>query len=464
MAPKASDEVENRFFGYFLTARPKYEVRMVKTVKFGGSSLASAEQFRKVKAIIERDAARRYVVVSAPGKRFSGDEKITDLLYRCQALAVSGRPFDADFSKIADRFTGIRDGLGLDLCIEAEIDEIRSRIEAGTSPDYAASRGEYLNGKLLAAYLGVPFLDATEFVRFRDDGTFDDDATQRRSEVLKTYDRVVIPGFYGRRRDGSIRTFSRGGSDITGAIVARGTESDVYENWTDVSGFLMTDPRIVPEAQTIETVTYSELRELSYMGASVLHEDSIFPVRRARIPIHVLNTNDPEAKGTMIVPDSMAGDKEHARPLTGIAGRRGYTVITLTKDNLHNELGFAYRLMGILARNGISAERMPSGIDTISLVIDDKRLSGKMDQLYHDIMIECSPDTVEIASCIALIASVGIGMVRNPGVAAKLFTALSEAEVNARLIDQDSNEMNIIVGVEQRDFERAIRAVYEAFA
>ena len=437
---------------------------MLKTVKFGGSSLASAEQFRKVKAIIERDAARRYVVVSAPGKRFKGDDKITDLLYRCQALRAKGEPFDAEFSKIADRFTGIRDGLGLDVCIEAELDEIRSRIEAGTTPDFAASRGEYLNGKLLSAYLGYDFPDAAEFIRFRDDGTFDDDATMLRAGVLTAHEKAVIPGFYGRTRSGAIHTFSRGGSDITGAIVAKLTESDVYENWTDVSGFLMTDPRIVPDAKVIETVTYSELRELSYMGATVLHEDSIFPVRKARIPIHVLNTNDPEAKGTMIVPDSMATDKEHMRPITGIAGRRGYTVITLTKDNLHNDLGFSYRLMGILAKNGISAERMPSGIDTISLVIDDKRLTGKMDRLYHDMMVECSPDTVEIASCIALIASVGIGMVRNPGVAAKLFKSLADADVNTRLIDQDSNEMNIIIGVEQRDFERAVEAIYRAFA
>ncbi len=437
---------------------------MLKTVKFGGSSLASAEQFRKVKAILERDPARRCVVVSAPGKRFGGDDKITDLLYRCQALRAAGRSFDAEYKKIADRFIGIRDGLNLDLCIETELFEIRSRIEAGTTPDFAASRGEYLNAKLLSAYLGFDFLDAAEFIRFRDDGTFDDDATTLHAGVLSAHERTVIPGFYGRQRSGRIRTFSRGGSDITGAIVAKLTNSDVYENWTDVSGFLMTDPRIVPDAKVIETVTYSELRELSYMGATVLHEDSIFPVRKARIPIHVLNTNDPDARGTMIVPDSMATDKEHARPLTGIAGRRGYTVITLTKDNLHNELGFAYRLMGILARHGISAERMPSGIDTISLVIDDKRLTGKMDQLYHDIMVECAPDTVEIASCIALIASVGIGMVRNPGVAARLFKALSDAEVNARLIDQDSNEMNIIIGVEQRDFERAVDAIYRAFA
>ena len=437
---------------------------MVKTVKFGGSSLASAEQFQKVRSIVERDAARRYVVVSAPGKRYSGDDKITDLLYRCQALRAQGEPFDAVFQKIAERFTGIRDGLNLDLPVEAELDEIRSRIEAGTTPDFAASRGEYLCGKLLAAYLGIPFLDAAALVRFRDDGTYDDEATMRRAAMLSETERAVIPGFYGSRRDGHIRTFSRGGSDITGAIVARMTESDVYENWTDVPGFLMTDPKIVPDAKVIETVTYSELRELSYMGATVLHEDSIFPVRKARIPIHVLNTNDPDAKGTMIVPDSMATDKEHARPLTGIAGRRGYTVITLTRDNLHAEPGFAYRVLGILAKNGIAAERTPSGIDTISLVVDDKRLEGKMDQLYHDLMVECVPDTVEIASCIALIASVGIGMVRNKDVAARLFQALADADVNARLIDQDSNEMNIIVGVEQRDFERAVSAIYHAFA
>ena len=437
---------------------------MGKTVKFGGSSLATAEQFRKVKSIVEGDAARRFVVVSAPGKRFPGDDKITDLLYRCQALATSGAPFDEAFSKIADRFIGIRDDLRLSVPIEAELEEIRARIEAGASPDFAASRGEYLNAKLLSAYLGFAFLDATEFIRFRDDGSFDDEQTELRSAMLQSCDRAVIPGFYGRKRDGSIRTFSRGGSDITGAIVARGSMSDLYENWTDVSGFLMADPRIVPDAKVIETVTYSELRELSYMGATVLHEDSIFPVRKARIPIHVLNTNDPSASGTRIVPDSLAGDREHQRPLTGIAGRRGYTVITLTKDNLHSEPWFTYRLLGILARNGIAAERMPSGIDTVSLVIDDKRLTGKIDQLYHDIMVECAPDTVEIASCIALIASVGIGMVRNKNVAARLFTALSDADVNARLIDQDSNEMNIIIGVEQRDFEKAVEAIYRAFA
>ena len=437
---------------------------MAKTVKFGGSSLASAEQFRKVKAIVTRDAARRCVVVSAPGKRFKGDDKITDLLYRCQALAAAHADWSEPFAKIAERFVGIRDELNLSVPIETELESIRARIDAGATADFAASRGEYLNAKLLSAYLGFDFLDATNFIRFRDDGTFDDELTLMRSRMLISCGPVVIPGFYGQTRSGAIRTFSRGGSDITGAIVARGSNSDLYENWTDVSGFLMTDPRIVPDAKVIETVTYSELRELSYMGATVLHEDSIFPVRKARIPIHVKNTNDPEAKGTRIVPDSMIGDKEQQRPLTGIAGRKGYTVITLTKDNLHTEPLFSYRLLGILARNGIAAERMPSGIDTVSLVIDDKRLIGKMDQLYHDIMIECAPDTVEIASCIALIASVGIGMVRNKGVAARLFTALSDADVNARLIDQDSNEMNIIIGVEQRDFEKAVEAIYRAFA
>lgn len=289
-------------------------------------------------------------------------------------------------------------------------------------------------------------------------------ATKNHARKLSNRERAVVPGFYGRKKDGSIRTFSRGGSDITGSIVARATKSDLYENWTDVDGFLMADPRIVPEAKVIETVTYSELRELAYMGATVLHEDSIFPVRKARIPIHVRNTNKPEAKGTLIVPDGLVRQVDRTYPMTGVAGSRGFTVITLTKDNLRNEAGYAYRLLGILARYGIAVECMPSGIDTVSLVISDAALKGKMDGLYHDIMEECRPDTVEIASCIALIATVGIGMVRSKGISARLFTALYESGVNVRIIDQGSSEMNIIVGVEQRDFERAVEAIYREFA
>lgn len=437
---------------------------MRKTVKFGGSSLADAVQFQKAKEIVLADPDRRYVVVSAPGKRYKGDEKITDLLYQCHALASSGAPFDHLFGRISRRFLRIAKDLSLSVDIETELSVIYESLRDGASADYAASRGEYLNGLLLADYLGFPFVDAAELIYFHDDGAYDDVATKNHARKLSNRERAVVPGFYGRKKDGSIRTFSRGGSDITGSIVARATKSDLYENWTDVDGFLMADPRIVPEAKVIETVTYSELRELAYMGATVLHEDSIFPVRKARIPIHVRNTNKPEAKGTLIVPDGLVRQVDRTYPMTGVAGSRGFTVITLTKDNLRNEAGYAYRLLGILARYGIAVECMPSGIDTVSLVISDAALKGKMDGLYHDIMEECRPDTVEIASCIALIATVGIGMVRSKGISARLFTALYESGVNVRIIDQGSSEMNIIVGVEQRDFERAVEAIYREFA
>lgn len=436
---------------------------MYKTVKFGGSSLADAAQFQKVKEIILSDSDRRYVVVSAPGKRYKGDEKITDMLYQCQALAQSGAPFDNLFGRITRRYVQIRDTLHLSTDIESELSDIYHNLVSGASADYAASRGEYLNAKLMSDYLGFPFVDASELICFHNDGIYDDEATQSRTRKLKNLDRAVIPGFYGKRPDGSIRTFSRGGSDITGAIVARATESSLYENWTDVDGFMMADPRIIPEAKVIDTVTYSELRELSYMGATVLHEDSIFPVRKARIPIHVRNTNHPEARGTLIVPDSMVRNQQRQCPVTGIAGSRGFTVITLAKDNLNAETGFVYRLLGIFARHRVDIETVPCGIDIVSIVVSDAALKGKMDAIYHDIMTECSPDTVEIASCIALIATVGTGMVRVKGVAARLFDALSQAGINVRTIDQGIDEMNLIVGVEQRDYEATIRAIYDAF-
>ncbi|MBR0081911.1 MAG: aspartate kinase [Clostridia bacterium] len=435
---------------------------MYKTVKFGGSSLADATQFQKVRNIILSDDERRFVVVSAPGKRYKGDDKITDLLYECQRLAQSGSPFDHVFGRISRRYCSIRDKLGLHVDLESELEDIEHLIENGASADYAASRGEYLNALLMADYLGFPFVDASELICFHDDGTYDDETTQARARALKKYDRAVIPGFYGKRRDGSLRTFSRGGSDITGSIVARATDATLYENWTDVDGFLMADPRIVPDAKVIDVVTYSELRELSYMGATVLHEDSIFPVRKARIPINVRNTNRPEGKGTMIVPDVMS-KPDRVCPLTGVAGSRGFTVVTLQKDNMNSEPGFAYRLLGIFCKHGVSVETMPCGIDTMSIVAADAQLKGKLDAIYHDIMAECVPDTVEIASCIALIATVGIGMVRSRGTAARIFTALSDADVNVRVIDQGSSEMNIIIGVEQRDFERAIEAIYRKF-
>ncbi len=438
---------------------------MVKTAKFGGSSLSDAGQFQKVAAIVREDPARRFVVVSAPGKRFSGDDKITDLLYRCAALADRREDFAAPFALIRDRFLSIERELGLaEAHMGQALDDIEAALRSGrVSRDFVASRGEYLCARLMSVFLGAPMVDAADLIRFRADGKLDMGATERCCAGLRAMPLAVIPGFYGSMPDGSIRTFSRGGSDITGAIIARMVGASEYENWTDVDGFMMADPRIVPEARTMHAVSYEELRELSYMGASVLHEDSIFPVRQARIPIHVLNTNRPEAGGTWIVNEGTLMKEHRHGPIAGIAGRRGFTMITLTKDNLHKQPGFAYTLLKILDRHGISAESMPSGIDNLTVVLNDGDIRGKMDLLYHEIRTELKPDTVEIASSIALIATVGRGMARNAGVAARLFAALQEAGISSRIIDQSPKEMNLIVGVDQRDFENAVRAIYRAF-
>jgi len=438
---------------------------MIKTAKFGGSSLSDAGQFQKVAAIVRGDPARRFVVVSAPGKRFSGDDKITDLLYRCAALAGRREDFSAPFGQIRDRYLSIERDLGLEQAhMGPALDEIEAALRTGrASRDFVASRGEYLCARLMGAYLGAPMVDAAQLIRFKEDGTLDMERTACYCAPLKDLPLAVIPGFYGTMPDGSIRTFSRGGSDITGAIIARAVGASEYENWTDVDGFMMADPRIVPEARVMHAVSYTELRELSYMGASVLHEESIFPVREARIPIHVRNTNHPEAGGTWIVNEG-ALMKEHRHGLVaGISGRKGFTMITLTKENLHKQVGFGYGLLKILDRHDISFESMPCGIDNLTVVLNDADIKGKMDQLYHEIRTELKPDTVEIASSIALIATVGHGMARTLGVAARLFTALSEAGVSSRIIDQSPKEMNLIVGVDQRDFETAVRAIYRAF-
>ena len=438
---------------------------MIKTAKFGGSSLSDAGQFQKVAAIVRGDPARRFVVVSAPGKRFSGDDKITDLLYRCAALAGRREDFSAPFGQIRDRYLSIERDLGLEQAhMGPVLDEIEAALRTGrASRDFVASRGEYLCARLMGAYLGAPMVDAAQLIRFKEDGTLDMERTACYCAPLKDLPLAVIPGFYGTMPDGSIRTFSRGGSDITGAIIARAVGASEYENWTDVDGFMMADPRIVPEARVMHAVSYTELRELSYMGASVLHEESIFPVREARIPIHVRNTNHPEAGGTWIVNEGTLM-KEHRHGLVaGISGRKGFTMITLTKENLHKQVGFGYGLLKILDRHDISFESMPCGIDNLTVVLNDADIKGKMDQLYHEIRTELKPDTVEIASSIALIATVGHGMARTLGVAARLFTALSEAGVSSRIIDQSPKEMNLIVGVDQRDFETAVRAIYRAF-
>ena len=422
-------------------------VSMIKTAKFGGSSLSDATQFQKVAAIVRADSDRRFVVVSAPGKRFSGDEKITDLLYRCAALASSREDFSAPFGRIRDRFLSIERDLGLEqVHIGPALDEIEAALGTGRATrDFVASRGEYLCARLMSAYLGAPMVDAADLIRFDESGKLDMMATECACALLRDMPLAVIPGFYGAMPDGSIRTFSRGGSDITGSIIARAVHASEYENWTDVDGFMMADPRIVPEARIMHAVSY------------------IFPVREARIPIHVRNTNRPEAGGTWIVNEGTLMKEHRHGIVAGIAGRRGFTMITLTKDNLHKQPGFAYTLLKILDRHDIVVESMPSGIDNLTVILNDTDIQGKMDQLYHEIRTELKPDTVEIASSIALIATVGHGMARTLGVAARLFTALHEAGVSSRIIDQSPKEMNLIVGVDQRDFENAVRAIYRAF-
>ena len=437
---------------------------MLKVLKFGGSSLADAAQFRKVRSIVTAEPERRYVVVSAPGKRNREDDKITDLLYTVFALREAGESYAAPWQKICARFVSIEEELHLPARMAEELQKIEQQLLSGCTRDYMASRGEYLSAVLMSEYLSFPFAEAGKYFRFSAGGILDDAETIRCSSALKELPCAVIPGFYGSMPDGSVKTFSRGGSDITGSLVARAVGADVYENWTDVDGFLMADPRIVKDPKRIDIISYMELRELSYMGASVLHEDSIFPVKQARIPIHVRNTNNPEAPGTWIVNSGMRTFERSEGVVTGIAGTKGFTVITLTKANLHRELGFAANLLNILVRYGIQLESLPSGIDTMSIILRDEDLKGRMDDVYHDIREQLRPDTVEIASCIALIATVGHGMARNRGTATRLFSALSSAGVNIRIIDQGPTEMNIIVGVEQRDFEKAIRAIYNAFA
>jgi len=434
----------------------------VKVAKFGGTSVADARQLRKVQAIVRGDSERRIVVVSAPGKRTSQDVKITDLLYRIHDGVRKGQPIDDMFNTLADRYREIVRELGVPVEIEKELANVREGIPSSSAPDYTASRGEYLNARIAAALLDSEFVDAAEIIRFDSSGRLKTEETdQAVAERLKGDKRVVVPGFYGAMPDGSIKTFSRGGSDITGALLARGVRADVYENWTDVSGVLMADPRIVPQARAIPTLTYRELRELSYMGASVLHEESVFPVNDIGIPVHVRNTNAPEDSGTRIV-NNVEGSTS---TVTGIAGRKGYTVIAIEKNLMNLEVGFGRRLLSALERRGVSFEHMPTGIDAISLVVDSSYLKGKLDAVLEEIRSECQPDRpIQVFENIALVATVGRGMLHTPGVAGRLFGALADEKVNVRMIDQGSSGINIIIGVEERDFERAIGAIYTAFA
>lgn len=429
--------------------------------KFGGSSLSDAGQFEKVKQIVLADPRRRFVVPSAPGKRFGGDTKVTDMLIAAHEAVSAGKDVTAYFEPIRARYLGIAQQLGLKTDIGRELDVIQYAIAHGQNVDYTASRGEYLNGLLLAEYLGFSFIDAAEVIFFDARGNYDAARTQEElSKRLAKAQRAVVPGFYGSCIDGSIKTFSRGGSDITGAIVARAASAAMYENWTDVSGFLMADPRIVDNPKPIESITYRELRELSYMGATVLHEEAIFPVKQAGIPVNIRNTNRPDDLGTRIVADAPLCPDD---TITGVAGHKGYTAISIEKAMMNSEMGFGRRVLKVLEDYAVSFEHLPTGIDTMTVVVNDKLIAGKLDDVITSIYRVCSPDSVEVTTGLSLIATVGRGMVRQPGTAAHLFSALRDAGINVRMIDQGSSEMNIIVGVETHDFEKAIRAIYHAF-
>ena len=435
---------------------------MKKVVKFGGSSLASAEQIKKVGDIIRADETRRFVVPSAPGKRNSNDTKVTDLLYKCYRAAEKGHTdFDKVLTEIKARYQEIIDGLGLGLSLEEDFNIIEEKFKNHAGEEYAASRGEYLNGKIMADYLGYEFVDSAKIIRFDGEGQFDMEMTNRLTrEYLKDKENAVIPGFYGAMEDGTVKTFSRGGSDITGSIVAGALDADLYENWTDVSGFLVTDPRIIENPKSIDTITYRELRELSYMGATVLHEDAIFPVRKAGIPINIRNTNRPEDAGTMIVEDTC---KKPAYTITGIAGKKGFCSLFIEKSMMNSEIGFGRKVLQVLEKEGISFEHLPSGIDTMTLFIHQDEFAEKEQQVISGIHRAVNPDFMELESDLALIAVVGRGMRSNRGTAARIFAALAHANVNVKMIDQGSSELNVIIGVRNEDFEIAVKAIYDIF-
>lgn len=434
----------------------------VKVVKFGGSSLADAEHFKQVKSIVSADASRRYVIASAPGKRGTGDEKITDMLYECYNAIRRREDISELYERIVRRYNGIIEELGISFDISGELEYIKNSMMLSSGRDFAASRGEYLNSLILAKYLGFDFIDAENVIFFKEDGTFDEERTNiAMHEELALHERAVIPGFYGSMPNGTIRTFSRGGSDITGSIVARAACADLYENWTDVSGLLTADPRIVESPMSIASLTYRELRELSYMGATVLHEDSIFPVQKEGIPINIRNTNAPEDPGTMILPftssDGIIGT------ITGVAGKKGFSAINVEKNQMGSEFGFATRVFSCLDRYGIHCEHLASGVDSMSMLVSTEELSARLDEFIPELHRITDADNITLDSGIALIAVVGRGMKETKGTAARVFGAIASAGVNVRMIDQGSSELNIVVAVRECDHERTIRAIYGEF-
>ena len=434
---------------------------MKKVVKFGGSSLASAEQFKKVGNIIMSDPDRKYVIPSAPGKRFTKDTKVTDLLYRCYEAAVSGEDFSETLNQIKERYNEIIQGLGLDLSLDDEFSVIETSFKNKEGKDYAASRGEYLNGIIMAKYLDYEFVDPVNYIFFSENGRLNQEKTYKNlGKKLAKTERAVIPGFYGCGVDGKVQTFSRGGSDVTGSIVAKAVIADIYENWTDVSGVLVADPRIIENPKPIDTVTYKELRELSYMGSSVLHEDAIFPVRTEGIPINIRNTNRPEDKGTFIV-ESTCVKPEYT--ITGIAGKKGFVSITIEKDMMNSQVGFGRKVLEAFEKEGVSFEHMPSGIDTLTVFVHQDEFQQKEQAVLANLHRSVHPDAIEMEGDLSLVAVVGRGMKATRGTAGRIFSALAHANVNVKMIDQGSSELNIIIGVQDKDFETAIKAIYDIF-
>ena len=436
---------------------------MLKVTKFGGSSMADAGQFRKVSQIVLADPQRRVVIVSAAGKRFSGDHKLTDLLYLCHAHTQYGVPCDPIFELITSRYIEVRDELKLDLDLETEFAQLKERLDAkAVSQDELVSRGEYFSAKLMAAFLGFKFVDAADWIRFNMDGTVDKEYSYAALKALMQGDPIVIPGFYGTMPDGRIRTFSRGGSDITGALAAAALDADVYENWTDVSGILMADPRIVDDPKPIPEVTYDELRELSYAGAQVLHEGTIAPVREKNIPVNIRNTNAPDDVGTFIR-EEFDTESDPERIITGITGKKDFSIITMFKRNMTSEVGVLKKVLDVLVRHGVSVDFVPNGIDNVSLVVNSAAVAPHLYTILAEIQQEVKPDRLEVLNNIAIVAAVGHQMAFRPGVSGKIFAALGKAGINIRMINQGPDELNIIFGVDNRDFAEAIRVLYNSF-
>lgn len=434
---------------------------MLKVLKFGGSSLADARQFAKVKSIVEADPARRVVIVSAPGKRFSGDHKITDLLYLCAAHIKYGVSCEDIFAMIRDRYNEIIAECGLHISLDKEFDALWDKMKNGISQDELASRGEYFSARLMAEYLGYEFVDAARWIKFKFDGTVDQDASYAALRSLAEDRKVVIPGFYGVMPDGHIRTFSRGGSDITGALAAAALGADVYENWTDVSGILMADPRIVDDPEPIRRVTYSELRELSYIGAQVLHEGTIFPVREKNIPLNIRNTNAPDHPGTLIM--ESFDDVDDGRLITGIAGKKNYSIITIAKSGMSSSVGTFRQVFEVFERHGVSIEYAPSGIDCLSLVVSSEKVAPCLYSILGELEKQLHPDNLHVTENISIVAAVGRKMAFRPGTSGRIFAALGEHGINIRMISQGPDELNIIVGVDTKDFAPAIQVLYNSF-